>query len=65
MPICPHCKKFTSFAEYGIDNILEGEEAEEFMKNDALPATPEQVAFFKEAIKVYRESVTTGRFKPY
>ena len=64
MPICPHCKKFTSFAEYGIDNILEGQDAIDFRENEKTPATPDQIAFFKEALKVYRKSVEDGRFKP-
>ena len=48
----------------GITNILEGEDAEEFWKHEEKPATPEQVEFFKNAIKVYRDSVKSGRFKP-
>lgn len=52
MPTCPHCGKFTPFTDYGVNNILEGEDAEEFMRNE--PATPEQIAFFKEAIEIYR-----------
>ena len=54
MPICPHCGKFTSFLDYGVEGILEGEDAEEFMRNEHQPATPEQIAFFKKAIEIYR-----------
>ena len=54
MPNCPHCGKFTSFFDYGLDNVLEGEDAEEFWKHDAEPSTPEQIEFFKEAIRIYR-----------
>jgi hypothetical protein len=55
MPFCPHCHKFTSFSEYGIDNILEGEEAEEFYENESKPVTPEQIARLKECVRIYRE----------
>ena len=58
MPTCPHCGKFTSFADYGIDNILEGEDAEEFWRNEQQPATPEQIAAFREAIEFYRAHKT-------
>lgn len=63
MPTCPLCKKFFPFEMIGITNILEGEDAEEFWRNEKKSATPEQVEFFKEAIKVYRDSVKSGRFK--
>ncbi len=55
MPTCPHCGKFTSFHDYGIDNILEGEDAKEFWENESKPATEEQIAFFKKAIEIYRQ----------
>jgi len=64
MPECPHCHKFFPFSDIGIDNILEGEDAEEFLKNEHQVYSPEQIAFFKEAIQVYRRSVESGRFRP-
>lgn len=54
MPICPHCGKFTSFLDYGVEGILEGEDAEEFWRNESEPATPEQIEFLKKAIGLYR-----------
>ncbi len=56
MPICPHCKKFTSFHDYGIDNILEGEDAEEFIKNfeNPPPLTEKQKAMFRKASEIYK-----------
>ena len=64
MPTCPLCGRSFKFTDIGINNILEGTDAEEFMKNEKLPATPEQIEFFRQAIKVYRDSVRDGRFKP-
>jgi hypothetical protein len=54
MPTCPHCKKIFTFHEIGIDNILEGKDAEEFRRNEHQTFTPEQIEFFKKAKKIYK-----------
>lgn len=60
MPKCPRCGEHFSFEEIGIYDILEGEDAEAFLKEES--ATPEQVAMFKGAIKIYRDHVKSDRF---
>jgi len=49
------CHKFFPFSDIGIHDILEGEEAEEFWRNEEKPVTPEQIARLKECIRIYRE----------
>ena len=63
MPKCPLCGGSFPFSDIGIHNILEGNDAEEFLKNMHQDYTPEQIAFFKEAREVYRRSVESGQFK--
>jgi len=54
MPKCPHCGKFTSFSDYGINNILERDEAKEFIKNSENQTyTKEQIENFKKAREIY------------
>ena len=39
--------------------ILEGKEAEEFLKNEKSSAfTPEQISFFREAKQIYKANCT-------
>jgi hypothetical protein len=61
MPICPHCKKFTSFYDYGVDNVLEGEDAEEFIRHQNDEPTPKQIEMFKKAREIYRGHKITSR----
>jgi hypothetical protein len=64
MPKCPLCGGFFPFSDIGIHNILEGEDLEEFLKNERQEYSPEQIAVFKEAREIYRRSIESGQFKP-
>lgn len=56
MPKCPHCGKFTSFEKYGLNNVLERDDAKEFIKNiDNVEYTKEQKENFKKAREIYQK----------